>query len=213
MKVLIIDTDNYSGNFERELCLFLTGQVGDADVGQGFLTQPSPITYKNWWDENIVQVNDDDDNILTPVKMWETPGWFNNGMGKNYKDIPENEAIAVEESVKSMTSYVEARMLEAQRRLREKDFDDSPIGYTKENCEVVIQSCLNDIKRVSVLTKFPAYQSVAIFVKDEPPEEVWKEFQERSTYFANHLDKILPYATTEKLEIVGFRKILNYIEE
>lgn len=29
----IIDTNSYAGNFEREMCAYLTGQVGDCGVG------------------------------------------------------------------------------------------------------------------------------------------------------------------------------------
>jgi len=31
--LFIIDTDKYAGNFEREMCAFATGHVGDCDVG------------------------------------------------------------------------------------------------------------------------------------------------------------------------------------
>lgn len=29
----IIDTDSYSGNFEREMCAYITGHIGDCLVG------------------------------------------------------------------------------------------------------------------------------------------------------------------------------------
>ena len=31
---IIIDTDEYSGNFEREMCAYCTGQVGECEVGE-----------------------------------------------------------------------------------------------------------------------------------------------------------------------------------
>lgn len=31
--IFIIDTDEYAGNFEREMCAFCTGTVGDCEVG------------------------------------------------------------------------------------------------------------------------------------------------------------------------------------
>ena len=31
--LFVIDTDSYSGNFEREMCAYCTGQIGDCEVG------------------------------------------------------------------------------------------------------------------------------------------------------------------------------------
>jgi len=30
----IIDTNEYAGNFEREMCAYCTGQIGDCGVGE-----------------------------------------------------------------------------------------------------------------------------------------------------------------------------------
>ena len=32
--IFIIDTDKYAGNFEREMCAFVTGHIGDCGVGE-----------------------------------------------------------------------------------------------------------------------------------------------------------------------------------
>ena len=34
--IFVIDTDSYSGNFEREMCAYITGVVGDCGVGREF---------------------------------------------------------------------------------------------------------------------------------------------------------------------------------
>ncbi|KKK83825.1 hypothetical protein LCGC14_2789530, partial [marine sediment metagenome] len=31
--IFIIDTDSYAGNFEREMCAYITGRVGECGVG------------------------------------------------------------------------------------------------------------------------------------------------------------------------------------
>lgn len=36
MFTFIVDTDKYSGNFEREMCAFVTGQVGECGVGDEY---------------------------------------------------------------------------------------------------------------------------------------------------------------------------------
>lgn len=34
--IFIIDTDSYAGNFDREMCAYITGQVGMCGVGEDF---------------------------------------------------------------------------------------------------------------------------------------------------------------------------------
>lgn len=36
---LLVKTNCYAGNFERELCAFMTGQVGDCEVGDEFVEE------------------------------------------------------------------------------------------------------------------------------------------------------------------------------
>ena len=37
--VLIIRTDSYAGNFEREMCAHLTGHIGECEVGSGYVNE------------------------------------------------------------------------------------------------------------------------------------------------------------------------------
>jgi hypothetical protein len=32
--LFVVDTDTYAGNFEREMCAYITGQVGECEVGE-----------------------------------------------------------------------------------------------------------------------------------------------------------------------------------
>lgn len=68
---IIIDTDSYSGNFEREMCGYVTGQIGECGVGlQGSLLAQSEIDLDilNWFEENINQVPDDN-GCFRPVSI------------------------------------------------------------------------------------------------------------------------------------------------
>lgn len=51
----IIDTDSYAGNFEREMCAFVTGRVGECEVGEE-LAVLFEKDYKPF--ENVVNVAD-----------------------------------------------------------------------------------------------------------------------------------------------------------
>lgn len=52
---LVIDTNSYAGNFERELCAYVTGQYGECGVGKDYAEYFSPqIAHLDWWDSHIV---------------------------------------------------------------------------------------------------------------------------------------------------------------
>lgn len=76
MQKFIIDTDTYTGNFERELCAFVTGATGECRVGFEFEDINSPIA-------GITYVLDDD-SVERPCNIEPNPNYFNDGRGKCY---------------------------------------------------------------------------------------------------------------------------------
>mgnify|MGYP006282699499 CR=1 FL=1 len=74
--LFIIDTDNYAGNFERQLCAYCTGMVGDCGVGDDYAAL--------WYDEEDPEDEDffyeiswlcpDDHGCRRPVTMCDGPG-------------------------------------------------------------------------------------------------------------------------------------------
>jgi len=53
---LVIDTDSYAGNFERELCGYVTGQYGECEVGKDYSELfSSQIAHLEWWGKHIVK--------------------------------------------------------------------------------------------------------------------------------------------------------------
>lgn len=69
--VFVIDTDQYAGNFERDMCAYCTGHIGDCEVGDDYA--------KRYFDheteafENIEQRNDND-SCRRPCSIYPTPG-------------------------------------------------------------------------------------------------------------------------------------------
>jgi hypothetical protein len=81
-----IDTDEYSGNFEREMGAFLTG-VADEYGGESEAAEAQEdLSAKDfeWFEENISLVQDEEHEYDRPAIIAPTPGWSNNGHGKHF---------------------------------------------------------------------------------------------------------------------------------
>jgi len=90
---LIIKTDSYAGNFEREMCAHLTGTIGDCEVGKEFINP----NIQNIFEDSILQLNDE--GCYRPVDLGcNVPGtdeygvddvaiWFNSEPTKKQKEI------------------------------------------------------------------------------------------------------------------------------
>ncbi len=68
--LFIVDTNSYAGNFERDMCAYMTGQVGDCGVGGGCA--------KVYQDEETEEFNNvihvpDEHGCSRPVTMWDSP--------------------------------------------------------------------------------------------------------------------------------------------
>ena len=88
----IVDTGSYAGNFERELCAYVTGMLGECEVGSDQAEEFASQLSANPFEEIIEQIMDDS-GCSRPVSIWKTPGWFNNGAGKHYReDNPDVES-------------------------------------------------------------------------------------------------------------------------
>lgn len=86
----IIDTDSYAGNFEREMCAYLTGHIGDCEVGeewaQKFMEEYGDDPAYEF--KNICQ-QADEHGCYRPCAIQTTPGYINSGYGLAVKDTPE----------------------------------------------------------------------------------------------------------------------------
>jgi hypothetical protein len=51
----VIDTNEYAGNFEREITAYCTGIIGECEVGEEFVDETISLIFE----ENIQQVGDD----------------------------------------------------------------------------------------------------------------------------------------------------------
>ena len=63
---LVIDTNSYAGNFERELTAHCTGQVGECGVGEE-MAEKLPIEF-----DNVLHVADEH-GCSRPCSIWQRP--------------------------------------------------------------------------------------------------------------------------------------------
>lgn len=97
--MLIIDTNLYSGNFEREMCAHITGVIGECEVGNDHIGDCADIAEElnmpvekvseimAWMEQNISQRCDE--GCYRPCAIYPTEGRSNNGNGRHYNVTPE----------------------------------------------------------------------------------------------------------------------------
>jgi hypothetical protein len=211
-KAVVIDTEQYAGNFEREMCAHLTGQYGDCGVGSKIAAGVvDDIKHLAWWTRHIAQ-EANEHGTRRPVSISPTPGWFNNGVGGHYRDVPEEYERAQDERIASTIKCQAGQKKVVQDRLDKGNFEtEGPGAWTKEACERHIAACEATVRRAikQGLQRHPAYLSVAIFVKEFPPQEVLDELKERAGEFVDKLATSAGYRSDrgEKIVIKGVRLV------
>ena len=152
--LFVVDTEQFAGNFERQLCAYMTGRIGDCGVGdterdefnREMHIQADVDAYDERHPFRFVIDQPDEHGCNRPCTIFPTPGWFNNGMGGEYRDAPDNEAVA------------------------KADHRQSWLANIKPGCaEIHAAYCRAMADRP--LVKFPAYLSVAIFMERRPTAE------------------------------------------
>lgn len=85
--LFVVDTLEYAGNFERELTAFCTGIVGECEVGEKQALEfqkdhPEMVPVMM----NLVGRIPDEHGVMRPATIWPTPGYWNDGLGNEWKD-------------------------------------------------------------------------------------------------------------------------------
>lgn len=158
MFIFVVDTEQYSGNFERDLCGYITGTVGDCEVGDDMAAIFKEETgYVDESPFHVAQVPDEH-GCCRPCKIWPTPGWFNNGMGGHYQEGQDQENQALED----------------RNKRYQEEAEKNPKAGWNERCQ-------------NPLTKHPAYLSVAIFFMEKPSDDLIEMMIDRAKEFASKL--------------------------
>src|ERR1051326_8259449 len=149
--VFVIDTEQYAGNFERDMCAYITGQIGDCEVGKEYanLFKKQSIVNDDFFDN--IQSRADDHGCYRPCSIWETPGWFNNGMGGHFKnDDPDANEKALKAYVKAMEEtyggYIKSTL--SVRDLPEAE--RKRLGWTEEGIERTVKQHQKEIEKAQI---------------------------------------------------------------
>jgi len=70
--IFIVKTNLYSGNFERELCAYITGEVGECGVGDNFAERyrhQVPEQWEGLWENRVFSVPDEH-GCHRPASIW-----------------------------------------------------------------------------------------------------------------------------------------------
>jgi len=100
--IFAIHTDSYSGNFERELCAYITGQVGDCGVGEDMAERFVEDLGEDLQEEfgEIIGAKNDE-GCSRPCEIYPTPGRLNDGVGNHFNaaegqtGYPAYESVAI----------------------------------------------------------------------------------------------------------------------
>jgi len=89
--LFVIDTDTYAGNFERQMCAYVTGQIGECEVGkeQAQIAQreiPQVVVQL----EDLVDQVPDEHGCHRPVSIFPNPRYGNDGNGNHALLTNEN---------------------------------------------------------------------------------------------------------------------------
>ncbi len=88
--IIVIDTDQYAGNFEREMTAYVTGILGECGVGNKYSRlaeeefndaergeEPNPelVQYADWCQDHIVMNSEGDNSRCNrPCTIWTSRG-------------------------------------------------------------------------------------------------------------------------------------------
>lgn len=85
---LIIDTDSYAGNFERELCAYLTGHIGECGVGSKYVDDD---VYNKF--EGLIEDRPDYRGTLRPCTINNSYNGKYNSVEIYFSEKPTEELI------------------------------------------------------------------------------------------------------------------------
>ena len=206
---LIIDTDSYAGNFERQSVAYATGLVGDCNVGDQEAAQCDGVVPDDvlvWWEDHGAQLPDDN-GCCRPAAIHPTPGFFNNGMGGHFPSTDEGRAQALVKLRESMAQQV------AQQMERLDKVDPSKPEYQRGNwtLEAVArerkqyQDKLDAVMAQTTVPEYPAYMSVAVVVDEVPSQAILDLFVARMTEYLATKNVRVTGSGIETEEIVSTR--------
>jgi hypothetical protein len=204
--IFIIDTDSYAGNFERDLCAYVTGVVGGCTVGEEFAALYHKEAKKKDLFYDCLEHRCDDNGCARPTECWPTEGWLSVGYDDAVREEDWNQEAADKAYQKANVKIYEGYLRQTEAAEVGKN------GWTEESKAKQIARHKKEIEKASKekAPKSKPHNSVAIFFEKEPTEEMISVMKERAANFAAAKRKIahdedLSWDKNFELVIHGFR--------
>lgn len=187
--VFVVDTDQYAGNFGREMGAYLTGRVWKyfSDVAMtlaNLYKQETGDLRARQFVAILGRHESDGEHWPNYTDSWETPGWFNNGVGGHFRDGQEAEAC------------------EHHRRYYLKEANSVNHMHPKDRKRHK-QDMLT--RSEEPLVKCPSGMSVAIAFTERPTVEQTAILEERAKSFPAAAKRIGAYLSGPVPKITGVR--------
>lgn len=193
--ILVIDTNKYAGNFERELCAYTTGHIGDCGVGDDMakiFDEEEAKTKKVFYPESehwsCIMSLPDENGCARPCSIWDNPSWFNHGMGGHFrKDEPGVEEKALKHYIESVKEYYEPHLKQALDRKGLPLEERGHPSWTDEALDREIErnkKKISDAESMTKVRKYSASTSVAIFFDTQPTEDMIELIKRRTYKYA-----------------------------
>jgi len=94
-KFIVFDTNQYAGNFEREMCAYITGRYGECQVGEDIARQVQDELQHQVWYEGYIAHETDDRGCSRPAATWGDPaGRSHTGVAIFLEEFPPDEVLA-----------------------------------------------------------------------------------------------------------------------
>jgi len=203
--VFVVDTEDYSVSFEKELCAYLTGRVGEYNKGIEYAELfQRELNRKSF---NNITCIPNENGESCPSSIWENPNYFNNGVGGNFPNGQEKEALL---HYKTIVIKEAAQNIQYKRKILDMISHGIYLGELSiQQCKEAIQASEEQIRKAQKLTsvqKMPAYLSVGIFFNSPPPAIQLDILQMRAFKF-NDARQIIDSLNNKPIIITGFRLI------
>lgn len=198
--VLVIHVDRYVRDIRR-FTAYCTGfdENGFTEPECNSFVKKFGCDIHDKFDDYLCPVTDEY-GFNYPCSTWETPGYFSCGYGEVYKDVPENEPIALKNRNLYIKTEIEKYIKNATSWCWEKSDIDRDV---KER-----RSEINE-----PLSKYPVAMSVAIFFVKEPTCEMIdivksraKEYLDKEGVIISHIEFIEVGVVKKVVVIDDFRQ-------
>lgn len=214
--IFVIDTDEYAGNFERELTAYLTGQVGECGVGdhmaEAYVKETGDKDKEKFGD--LLEHRADDRGCHRPCSIYPTKGWFNHGHGGHFRDGEDEKAL--KDYIKQCRqTYGKEYMANPLRAKEALEKGEKYSNWTMPDVEREIKRLNKEVEKAEATKKvrhYPAYMSVAVFFFEKPSTEIIQFMKERAKTFVAAKrrmaeEKEHSWEKNFKLNIEGFRLV------